>query len=63
MILPPVFAVSTRAPTTVLAEESAGSTTAAMLLNVNVRSIGKERLVIFLTAWMNADILREVTAT
>lgn len=47
-----MFAVSICVPIIALAEESAGSITAAILLNVNVPNTGREKLVIFPTAQM-----------
>lgn len=57
------FAVSIRVPIIALAEESAGSTTAAMLLNVNVPNTGREKLVIFPTAQMTVGHQRGDFAT
>lgn len=58
-----MFAVSICVPIIAPAEESANSITAAMLLNVNVPNIGREKPVIFRTAQMIVGHPREDTAT
>lgn len=56
-------AVSICVPIIALAEESASSTTAAMLSSVNVPNTGREKLVIFPIAQRIVGLPREATAT
>ena len=62
-LLPLTLAVSICVPIIAPAEESAGSTTAAVLWNVNVPNTGRGKLVTFPTAPMTAGHPREGTAT